>query len=277
MHKIVPALTLTLFLTGFALADSAAAITCPSGYQNYGSNCVKVGNTGESVNISANKQESAPKKKNNPGGSSASNSGSKSSTTTRDVSVGSGSVQQCGNGCKIIILHRGGKQVIVVYDPLPPRENPSAAAQKKVTLSDIANFKPDAPIQSADPFPIAFDSHPVNFWSDAVSHIVTGRLLGESAEVRFIPETFHWNFDDGATLNSNSPGKARKLEDFAKATATSHVFTRLGNHTITHSVTYRAQYRIAGGNWMAVEGDLKVPGNALNLHVASPKSLLVKN
>src|SRR5690606_37932254 len=99
-------------------------------------------------------------------------------------------------------------------------------------------------------------------WSDAKTHTVRGQLLGETAEVRFIPSAYHWNFGDGDTLNSATAGTPRAAGNYTQKTVTSHVFNQVGNFTITHSVTYTAQYRLAGESWLSIEGDIKVPGNA---------------
>ncbi|MBX3311629.1 MAG: hypothetical protein KF916_01845 [Microbacteriaceae bacterium] len=275
MYKIVSALTLALVLTGSAGVDSAEANTCPAGYKNYGSTCVKVGNTGDSVKISANKQTTNTDK--SSGVSDSSKSSKAKSSKTTDVSVGPSSVLNCGSGCKVVILHRGGQQVKILFDTGKPETKSPATQQKKITLSDIAHFKPNVPVQQADPFPIAFDSTPVNFWSDAKPHTVRGRLLEVTAEVRFTPETYHWNFGDGNTLKSNTAGEPRSAGDYTLSTATSHVFNQIGNFTIRHSVTYSAQYRISGENWLSIEGGIEVEGNPLNIYLASPKSLLIKN
>jgi len=146
-----------------------------------------------------------------------------------------------------------------------------------VTISDIARFRPTPALQRGEPGGWAVIGLPANIYADARTQVVPGTLLGEPAEVRFTPTGFHWDYGDGSSAASASPGATWAvlgLREF-DATPTSHVFTQRGDYTIRLDVTYRAEYRLGSGGFVPIPGTLALPANDIRVSARSAGTVLV--
>jgi hypothetical protein len=138
-------------------------------------------------------------------------------------------------------------EFITVSAPLP-----------ELTLSDIASFAPGVGSQHMEPNGWIVTGLHTNFYSDAANSTVTGTLLGYAVAVRFTATAWRWDYGDGSSTTSATPGAswaALGLKEF-DATATSHVFATPGAFTITLSVGFSAEYQFAGQPWKAIAGTL---------------------
>lgn len=146
-----------------------------------------------------------------------------------------------------------------------------------VTLSDIAHFRPAPGIQRMEPNGWVVVGLPANIYSIVSTQIVPGELLGQSADVRFTPIAWQWNYGDGDTATLPTPGTtwtAQGLREF-DATPTSHIYRQAGSYTIRLSIVYRAEYRIAGGPFVPIAGTLTLPANELHITASGAKTVLV--
>jgi len=146
-----------------------------------------------------------------------------------------------------------------------------------VTLSDIARFRPSPGIQRMEPDGWVVVGLPANIYSIVDRQIVPGELLGQSADVRFTPVAWHWSYGDGATATLATKGgtwAALGLDEF-DATPTSHVYKRAGSYTIRLSISFRAEYRIAGGPFVPIVGTITLPANELHITASGAKTVLV--
>ena len=131
-----------------------------------------------------------------------------------------------------------------------------------VRISDIASFTPDAPTQQMQPNGWMVKGLATNFVATASAHTQTGDLLGQPADVRFTPISYGWDYGDGTTGTSTSGGatwEKLNLSEFSD-TDTSHTYEIAADYTITPSVTYSAEYRYAGSEWLPIDGTLTIPG-----------------
>ena len=127
-----------------------------------------------------------------------------------------------------------------------------------ITLSDLANFVPQAASLTSQPRGWTVVNLNTNFIAGASIHVVSGSLFGNSAEVRFTPHAYDWSYGDGGTQTTSIAGSrwdALGLREFSP-TATSHVYGSLGSFTTAVSVRYGAEYRIGNGAWIPVEGEV---------------------
>ncbi len=118
---------------------------------------------------------------------------------------------------------------------------------------------------------------PANIYSIAGAEIVPGELLGQSADVRFTPVAWHWDYGDGTAATIATPGgtwRSLGLREF-DATPTSHVYRAPGDYTIRLSIRYRAEYRISGGGFVPIAGTLVLPANELYITAGGAKTVLV--
>ena len=134
-----------------------------------------------------------------------------------------------------------------------------------ITLTDIASFVPRSAIQYMEPDGWMVVGLPANFYAAIEQHVVPGELLGQSAEVRFTPIAYGWDYGDGTFVTHTVRGDtwaAQGLREF-DSTTTGHTYTAAGTYTITLTVAYSAEYRYAGGSWTPIVGVLELPANTL--------------
>lgn len=140
--------------------------------------------------------------------------------------------------------------------PVAPAVAPVTYAP--ITLADLANFVPQAASLSSQPRGWTVVNLNTNFIAGASTHVVTGSLFGRATEVRFTPHAYDWNYGDGGTQTTGVPGArwdSLGLREFAP-TATSHVYAAVGTYSTTVSVRYGAEYRVGGGAWVPVAGEV---------------------
>ncbi|RZS64478.1 hypothetical protein EV187_2865 [Agromyces ramosus] len=145
-------------------------------------------------------------------------------------------------------------------DPTAPADEPVAPVV--VTLRDIASFRPSAPENGMEPGGWAIEGLPANFVAGASVQVMSGTLLGQSADVRFTPVGFRWTHSDGGVVESVGPGAtwATLGQREFSPTATSHVYASAGEYTVDLSVVVRAEYRFAGSPWRSIAGTLSLAG-----------------
>jgi hypothetical protein len=142
--------------------------------------------------------------------------------------------------------------------PVQPPADPAADAEPApaVTISDLARFLPASAALHAEPDGWAVVGVPANFWADATSVTVSGELLDRAAQVRFTPQAYRFDYGDGSSRTAaaaGSPWSALGQEELTE-TPTSHVYRARGAVRARVTVVYSAQYRFAGGPWIAVAG-----------------------
>lgn len=145
------------------------------------------------------------------------------------------------------------------------------------TVHDIASFHPEPPRQFSEPNGWTLRGAPTNFVTSAISHVVTGELLGAQAEVRFTPVSVTRWFGDGSSRRSVSLGA--RWSDLGQRwwtrTETSHSFAESGHVTIHATVFYRAEFRFGAQEWRPLDGWVFVRPDALRLVVFDADTVLV--
>lgn len=146
-----------------------------------------------------------------------------------------------------------------------------------VTIDDIAAFRPSPGRQQMEPDGWTIAGRETNFYAIVGTQIVNGELLDQPADVRFTPIAYHWVYGDGTAATKSSKGGTWASQGVAEfdRTPTSHVYEHLGDYTIRLSITFRAEYRFAGGDWVPVIGTLTLRANDLHLRVGTAKTVLV--
>ncbi|WP_162784067.1 hypothetical protein [Aurantimicrobium sp. MWH-Uga1] len=158
--------------------------------------------------------------------------------------------------------------------PKPPAVTP--ASFDPITLEDLANFVPQQASLVSQPRGWTVVNLDTNFIAGASTHVVGGSLFGRSAEVRFTPHAYDWNYGDGSTNSTAVPGArwdALGVREFSP-TATSHIYRQEGSFTTTVVVRYGAEYRIGGGAWIPVSGEVSSAATALVTTVQSADTVL---
>ena len=147
-----------------------------------------------------------------------------------------------------------------------------------VTMSDLASFYPQKPTVTGEPNGWAIIGLDTNFVSSAAVHKASGSLAGRSADVRFTPQRFLWDYGDGIRVTTTTGGSSWEqlgVPEFT-ATATSHVYSASGAYRVQLTVEYTAQYRIGAGPWQGVPGTLRVSAPTTTVIAADAKTVLVQ-
>ncbi|WP_156376815.1 hypothetical protein [Yonghaparkia sp. Root332] len=156
--------------------------------------------------------------------------------------------------------------------PAAPPPADSAPGTPGITIRDVASFRPELATLSSEPDGWAVRGLHANVLAAGGTSIRTGELFGITAEVRFTPVAYLFDYGDGsAPLSTSTPGAtwaALGLDEF-DATPTSHVYESSGTYAVTLLVDYAAEYRIGGsGLWTPIPGTLAIPSDPVSIVVA---------
>lgn len=101
-----------------------------------------------------------------------------------------------------------------------------------------------------------------NFYTldnQAIPQTVT--VASQVVEIRATPTAYTFNFGDGASTTSATPGRPHPHLDIT------HVYEQVGKVAVSLDTTYSGEYRIGGGDWVAIPDTLTVAGTPQDLQV----------
>jgi hypothetical protein len=114
---------------------------------------------------------------------------------------------------------------------------------------------------------INFDT---NFFTDNTTPTTrTVTLLGQRVEIEATPTSYTWDFGDGTSTTTSSPGAAYPDLDVT------HDYADPGRVSPSVATTYQGRYRINGGGWQQIPGSLTLEGEPESLRVRSASPRLV--
>lgn len=107
------------------------------------------------------------------------------------------------------------------------------------------------------------------FHAEAEPFTETVTLLGQRVELDITPSAFVWEFGDGASVETTTPGAPYPAKEIVHRYADAHV-------TVSHrlTITWTARFRVNGGAWRDVPGSVTMPGPATDLRVAEATPVL---
>ena len=109
-----------------------------------------------------------------------------------------------------------------------------------------------------------------NFYTDnALFDVAPLRLLGHRVEIHVVPSVWTWRFGDGASVVTDRPGSAYPRLDIT------HRYLTKGRVVVSLDTTYRGRYRVDGGGWNDVQGEVTIPGDPAELEVVTATPTLV--
>ncbi len=174
-----------------------------------------------------------------------------------------------GNGCEVTPGDWAAVECTGTRAAPPPPAAP--AGTPGVTIRDVASFRPELAVLRSEPDGWAVRGLDANILATGGSSTRTGELFGITAEVRFTPVAYTFDYGDGsAPLSAASPGSTWAtlgLDEF-DPTPTSHVYTAAGTYTVTLLVDYAAEYRVGGGAFIPIPGTLAIPSAPIDIVVA---------
>lgn len=136
------------------------------------------------------------------------------------------------------------------------------------TVQDLQRLEVSPAVSSVEPAPDTLVGLNTNVFATAAPQTFTTELAGFPVQVRVAPETFTWDFGDGATLGPTpNAGEPLPVGSWDVPTETSHVYSATGDMSVQLTTTFSGQYSLAGGPWLPVDGVSTVVSDPVQLSV----------
>ena len=167
--------------------------------------------------------------------------------------------------------------VIAQWMQAQPSTSDAPPAPRVITLADLASFTPQGVSLSMQPGAWTVVGVETNFVAGASMHVVSGSLLGRTAEVRFTPASYDWNYGDGTSRTTADPGaswSALGVKEFTR-TSTSHKYATPASYSPSVTVWYNVEYRWGGGAWQQISGRIPASASASTLTAFTADTVLV--
>jgi hypothetical protein len=97
----------------------------------------------------------------------------------------------------------------------------------------------------------------------------TVELLGFPVAVEATPMSYTWNFGDGTSVTTESPGKPYPAKEIT------HKYMKRGSVSITLTTHYAARFNVAETGWQYISGTVPITGPATALQVREAVPVLV--
>ncbi|WP_198393281.1 PKD domain-containing protein [Brevibacterium yomogidense] len=104
---------------------------------------------------------------------------------------------------------------------------------------------------------------PTAFWADASVKTFSAELLGFPLQIRATPIEFHWDFGDGNSTSTTSPGQEPSHPQNGSIT---HIYSTKGERTVTLTTVYTGEYNYGSG-WSTIPGTAAVESDRLPMTV----------
>jgi hypothetical protein len=99
-------------------------------------------------------------------------------------------------------------------------------------------------------------------------HTVT--ILGFPVAIEAIPMSYTWNFGDGASATTTTPGRPYPTKDIT------HKYMKKAGVRLSLTTHYAARFNVAGSGWQYVDGLVPITGPVTPLQVREAVPVLVE-
>jgi hypothetical protein len=108
-----------------------------------------------------------------------------------------------------------------------------------------------------------------NFYAETQPADISIVLLGQQVDLHVVPSHFGWRFGDGESMATDEPGAPYPQLDVT------HRYASKGKVAPRVDTTYTATFRVNGGGWDDVPGEVTIPGVPVDLQVLTATPTLV--
>ncbi|WP_430592794.1 hypothetical protein [Humidisolicoccus flavus] len=150
------------------------------------------------------------------------------------------------------------------------RPDDGTVTYRTITSTDLQRFVPADTEFITEPAHFAVLNTPTNAYTTASQHTVEGIIFDTPLTVRWTPELYAFDYGDGTTIESSTPGTAWTTP--WKNTETSHAYEGTGTFTLALTVMWSAEVQFDGTDvWVAIPGTVQstTPGPTLQVYRAS--------
>jgi len=140
-----------------------------------------------------------------------------------------------------------------------------------LSISDVQRLPiPPAPARIQPASGRLFINVPTNLYvASTASTILTTTIISFPVKVQVTPTHYRWTAGDGDAVNTGDPGAP--YPDLRVA----HTYTRPGDYQIVLRPFYRAEYSVAGGPWLRVDGEAQVDSAPIAVTAIEARSHLI--
>lgn len=116
-----------------------------------------------------------------------------------------------------------------------------------------------------------------NIWVEPQEQTFETEVAGLPVEVRVTPVRYLFDYGDGQVLETARPGYFLSDDQWDIETPTSHQYTETGTYQASVTTFYTAEFRVNGGAWRLIDGEVEVEGDAVPVDVWRTDTYLVRN
>lgn len=149
-----------------------------------------------------------------------------------------------------------------------PRPEDVTWEQVLSEVKDVAFPQLSVKVQPAGRTLVNLDTIVYTDQSKVSTHTVT--LLGFPVVVEAMPMSYTWNFGDGSSVTTTTPGRPYPAKDIT------HKYMKKGQVGLTLTTHYAARFNVAGTGWQYVEELVPITGPATALQVREAVPVLVE-
>lgn len=143
--------------------------------------------------------------------------------------------------------------------PEPPNGGEAAEPAVVITLEDFQSQPIIAASVISEPNNFGLLGGHNNFWAEADEQEFTFETLGDQVTIRAWPVAHDWNYGDGTTRTTQTPGNAVPESDWLLVeTPTSHVYGETGDYNVVLTTRFNGDYSVNGGPWIPIAGQAAV-------------------
>ncbi|VXB31862.1 PKD domain-containing protein [Citricoccus sp. K5] len=157
-----------------------------------------------------------------------------------------------------------GPDVEVVVDPAA--EAPDAPPMPVVTLADFRALDIAPSEIESDSGGFGLIRGNTNFFATEEDQTLNTTMLGQQVAIQAVPVQWTWDYGDGSEQLSN-PYPGGPQVEFNQETTTSHVYEDTGQYAVGLTTSYRGQFSVNDGPWIAIPGTAEVPSEPVTADI----------
>jgi len=155
-------------------------------------------------------------------------------------------------------------------DPAAPAEAAAPVITPAIVLQAFQEVPlPDAVLTIQPPDGLTLVNFDTNFLTEAEPFVENLTLLTNAVDLDITPTSYTWDFGDGTTRTTTTPGAPYPdLE-------VTHAYGRTGTYQLNVTITWSADFRVNGGPWIPVDGTVPITSPDVALQVQEGTPVLV--